>query len=63
MEPPSPILEQKVSADQMSDDPLSCSIFMVMGDTSGEDRERLVVCAWSARRGLSYIGAADSMVS
>ena len=47
----------------MSDDPLSCSIFMVMGDTSGEDRERLVVCAWSARTGLSYIGTPDSIVS
>ena len=36
VEPPSPILELKVSADQMSDDPLSNSVFMVMGYTSGE---------------------------
>ena len=58
MEPPSPILkEQKVSADQMSDDPLSNSVFMVMGDSSDNDRERLFVCAWSAHTGLSYVGA------
>ena len=64
MEPPSPIVkEQKISADQMSDDPLSSRIFMVMGDSSDENRERFFVCAWSARTGLSYIGTPDSMVS
>ena len=63
VEPPSPILEHKVSADQMSDDPLSSSIFMVMGDTSDENRERFSVCAWSARTGLSYIGTPASTIS
>ena len=43
VEPPSPILELKVSADQMSDDPLSSNVLMEMGDTSGNDRERLLV--------------------
>ena len=47
----------------MSDDPLSNSVFMVMGDTSGDDRERLFVCAWSARTGLSYVGAPSSTIS
>ena len=64
MEPPSPIVkEQKVSADQMSDDPLSNSIFMVMGNTSDEGQEAFSVCAWSARTGLSYIGTPSSTVS
>ena len=63
VEPPSPILTTKVSADQMSDDPLSNSVFMVMGDTSDENRERFFVCAWSARDGLSYIGEAGPMFS
>ena len=47
----------------MSDDPLSNSVFMVMGDTSDENRERFFVCAWSARDGLSYIGEAGPMFS
>ena len=34
VEPPSPIVkEQKISADQMSDDPLSRDIYMIMGET------------------------------
>jgi hypothetical protein len=36
VEPPSPILELKVSADQMSDDPLSNSVFMIMGYSSDQ---------------------------
>ena len=64
MEPPSPIsIERQIPADQMSDDPLSNSIFMVMGDSSDENRERFFVCAWSARTGLSYIGSPASMIS
>ena len=40
VEPPSPILkDQKISADQMSDDPLSHIVYIVMGSTSGESRE------------------------
>ena len=39
VEPPSPILELKVSADQMSDDPLSSNVFMIMGYTSGNVSE------------------------
>jgi len=47
----------------MSDDPLSGRIFMVMGDSSDENRERFFVCAWSAYTGLSYIGSPESTVS
>ena len=65
VEPPSPILkEQKVSADQMSDDPLSNNIYMVMGSSSDESQEGgFCVCAWSARTGLSYIGTPNSTIS
>ena len=64
MEPPSPIVkEQKISADQMSDDPLSDNIYMVMGNSSDESPEGFFVCAWSARTGLSYIGAPGKVVS
>ena len=65
VEPPSPILkDHKLSADQMSDDPLSNSVYMVMGSASDESQEGgFVVCAWSARTGLSYIGTPDSMIS
>ena len=48
----------------MSDDPLSNSVYMVMGSASDESQEGgFVVCAWSARTGLSYIGTPDSMIS
>ena len=47
----------------MSDDPLSNSIFMVMGSTSDEGQEAISVCAWSARTGLSYIGTPNSTIS
>ena len=64
MEPPSPILtDQKIAADQNSDDPLSNNIYMVMGDASDEGREGAFVCAWSAHTGLSYVGKAGDMVS
>ena len=65
MEPPSPIaIEQKVSADQMSDDPLSNSVYMVMGSTSDEGQEGgFFVCAWSVHTGLSYIGTPSSTIS
>ncbi len=64
VEPPSPILkEQRVSADQKSEDPLSNSVFMVMGSTSDEGQEACYVCAWSARTGLSYIGTPGTTVS
>lgn len=63
LEPPSPILDQKISADHMSDDPLSRNVYMIMGDASGEDREGVCLCAWSARFGLSYIGVPGQMVS
>ena len=63
MEPPSPILDLKISADQTSDDPLSRNVYMIMGDASGEDREGVYVCAWSARTGLSYIGTSGEIVS
>ncbi|MBQ2919108.1 MAG: hypothetical protein IJE61_07830 [Bacteroidales bacterium] len=65
MEPPSPIVkEQKISADQMSDDPLSDNIYMVMGSASDEGQEGgFCVCAWSARTGLSYIGTPSSTIS
>ena len=64
MEPPSPILkDQKISADQASDDPLSQNIYMIVGESSGEGQEGFSVCAWSARTGLSYIGTPDSIVS
>ncbi|MBR5104173.1 MAG: hypothetical protein IKV05_05770 [Bacteroidales bacterium] len=65
MEPPSPIaIEQKVSADQMSDDPLSNSVFMVMGSASDKGQEGgFCVCAWSAHTGLSYIGTPSSTIS
>ena len=36
VEPPSPILKLNVPADQMSDDPLSNNVFMIMGYSSGE---------------------------
>ena len=64
VEPPSPILKDlKISADQASDDPLSQSIYMIMGDASGESQEGFAVCAWSARTGLSYIGTPNSTIS
>ena len=64
VEPPSPILkDQKISADQTSDDPLSRNIYMIMGDTSDAGQEAFFVCAWSARTGLSYVGTPGSMVS
>ena len=50
-------------ADQTSDDPLSDNVFMIMGDSSGESQEGFVVCAWSARTGLSYIGTPNSTLS
>ena len=64
VEPPSPILkDQKISADQTSDDPLSRNIYMIMGETSDEGQEAVFVCAWSARTGLSYVGTPGTMVS
>jgi len=64
VEPPSPIVkDQKIATDQTSEDPLSSNVYMIMGDTSGESQEGFVVCAWSARTGLSYIGTPDSTVS
>ena len=64
VEPPSPILkDQKISADQTSDDPLSRNIYMIMGDTSDESQEVVSVCAWSARTGLSYVGTTSRTVS
>ncbi len=63
VEPPSPIINSTIPADQTSDDPLSSNIYMVMGMTSGESQEVLSVCAWSARTGLSYIGTPNSMTS
>ena len=47
----------------MSDDPLSRNVYMIMGDASGEDREGVCLCAWSARSGLSYVGVSGQMVS
>lgn len=64
MEPPSPIIkDQKIAADQTSDDPLSSNVYMIMGDTSGESQEGFAVCAWSARTGLSYIGTPSPVIS
>ena len=64
VEPPSPIVkDQKISADQMSDDPLSRDIYMIMGETSDAGQEDFFVCAWSARTGLSYVGKPSDMVS
>jgi len=64
VEPPSPILKnQKLSADQTSDDPLSRDIYMIMGETSDDGQEGFYVCAWSARTGLTYIGTPGNMIS
>ena len=64
VEPPSPILkDQKISADHMSDDPLSRDIYMIMGETSDSGQEAFFVCAWSARTGLSYVGKPSGTVS
>ena len=64
MEPPSPIVkDQKIAADQTSDDPLSNNIYMIMGGTSDESQEVFSVCAWSARTGLSYIGTPSPVIS
>ena len=64
VEPPSPILEtKKISADQMSDDPLSRNIYMIVGETSDAGQEGFFVCAWSARTGLSYVGAPNPTIS
>ncbi len=63
VEPPSPIKNSTIPADQTSDDPLSSNIYMVMGMTSGESQEVFSVCAWSARTGLSYVGTPNSMIS
>ena len=64
VEPPSPILtDQKITADQQSDDPLSHTVYMIMGDASGEHPEGFSVCAWSAHTGLSYIGTSNTIIS
>lgn len=64
VEPPSPIFkDQKIMTDQTSDDPLSSSIYMIMGNASGEGKEAVSVCAWSAHTGLSYIGTASPVLS
>ena len=64
VEPPSPIVkEQRVSADRVSDDPLSNSVFMVMGSASDEGPEHVFVCAWSAHTGLSYVGVPGKVIS
>ena len=64
VEPPSPIVkEQRAAADRVSDDPLSNSVFMVMGSASDDSQERFFVWAWSARTGLAYIGAPGKTVS
>ena len=64
VEPPSPILDtKKISADQMSDDPLSHNIYMIMGETSDAGQEGFFVCAWSAHTGLSYVGAPSRTIS
>jgi len=64
VEPPSPIGNNlNIMTDQTSDDPLSCNIYMIMGDASGESQEGFSVCAWSARTGLSYIGTPTSTLS
>ena len=64
VEPPSPILkDQKLSADQMSDDPLSRDIYMIMGETSDTGQEGFFVCAWSAHTSLSYVGAPNPTIS
>ncbi len=63
VEPPSPIDNKRISADQTSDDPLSNNIYMVMGSTSGDSQEVYYVCAWSALTGLSYIGTPNSTAS
>ena len=48
----------------MSDDPLSNSVYMVMGSTSDEGQEGgFFVRAWSAHTGLSYIGTPGSTIS
>ncbi len=63
VEPPSPINNKPISADQTSDDPLSDNIYMVMGSTSDECQEVFYVCAWSALTGLSYVGTPNSTAS
>ncbi len=63
VEPPSPIINSTIPADQTSDDPLSNNIYMVMGSTSDDSQEVFYVCAWSALTGLSYIGSPNSMES
>ncbi len=63
VEPPSPIINNTIPADQTSDDPLSDNIYMVMGSTSGDSQEVFYVCAWSALTGLSYVGTPDSTAS
>ncbi len=63
VEPPSPIINNTIPADQTSDDPLSNNIYMVMGSTSDDCQEVFFVCAWSAQTGLSYVGAPNSTAS
>ena len=62
VEPPSHISQDFSSAaESLSEDPLSGYIFMVV-DTPSEE-EGYLVCAYSARTGLSYIGRAGGPVS
>lgn len=63
VEPPSPILTNQPAAEPKSEDPLSDRIYMILNADSDDESERCLVCAWSARTGLSYIGVTGDTVS
>lgn len=63
VEPPSAILtDQGSSAETRSEDPLAGCVFMLVNTNPDED-ESFCVCAYSARTGLSYIGAVSNIES
>lgn len=66
MEPPSPILNaSNAAADAMSDDPLADYILMILDSesASGDGCGQHLVCAYTARTGLLYIGATGEELS
>lgn len=65
-EPPSCPLADSLSpaADQVSDDPLSDNVFMILDVlSSDQSQERVLVCSYSADNGLSYVGIPGDLVS
>ena len=51
------------TADQLSEDPLADSIYMILDAGSDDMPERHLVCSYSERTGLSFIGMPSETLS